>query len=31
RLSMTPHLLQFLQENPRWTLSLQTHKYLDIP
>ena len=31
RLSMTPHLLRYLQENPRWTLSLQTYKYLDIP
>ncbi len=31
RHSIAPLLLQFIQEKPQWTLSLQTHKYLDIP
>jgi organic radical activating enzyme len=31
RMSMTPHIMRYLQDNPRWTLSLQTHKFLDIP
>ena len=26
-----PKILSFLQENPQWRLSLQTHKYLNIP
>ena len=26
-----PKILNFLQENPEWRLSLQTHKYLNIP
>ncbi|MFL2585860.1 MAG: 7-carboxy-7-deazaguanine synthase QueE [Parvicellaceae bacterium] len=26
-----PEILNFLQENPEWRLSLQTHKYLKIP
>jgi organic radical activating enzyme len=31
RESITPFLVKFVQENPRWKLSLQTHKYLEIP
>jgi organic radical activating enzyme len=26
-----PLLVRFVQENPGWTLSMQTHKYLEIP
>ena len=26
-----PNVLTFLQENPEWRLSLQTHKFLNIP
>jgi len=29
--SIAPLLVRFVQENPDWTLSLQTHKYLEIP
>jgi 7-carboxy-7-deazaguanine synthase len=28
---MTPRLIDFVKANPRWRLSLQTHKYLAIP
>ena len=28
---MTPALVEYVKENPRWQVSLQTHKYLDIP
>jgi organic radical activating enzyme len=28
---MTPLLVEYVKENPRWQVSLQTHKYLDIP
>lgn len=28
---MTPLILDFIRQNPRWRLSLQTHKYLGIP
>lgn len=31
RESIAPLLVRFVQENPDWTLSLQTHKYLEIP
>jgi organic radical activating enzyme len=31
REKMTPLLIDFVQANPRWRLSLQTHKYLNIP
>lgn len=27
---MTPLIIEFIKENPQWTLSLQTHKYLGI-
>lgn len=28
---ITPLIIDFIKENPQWTLSLQTHKYLNIP
>ncbi len=28
---MTPHILAYIQANPQWRLSLQVHKYLNIP
>ena len=28
---MTPGIIEYIQQNPRWQLSLQTHKYLNIP
>jgi len=28
---MTPLIIEFVKENPRWRISLQTHKYLEIP
>ena len=28
---MTPVLVQYVKQHPRWQVSLQTHKYLDIP
>lgn len=28
---MTPIIIEYIQQNPRWQLSLQTHKYLNIP
>lgn len=27
---ITPQIIQYIQENPKWRLSLQVHKYLDI-
>lgn len=30
RKEMEPHCIEFIKENPRWRLSLQTHKYLGI-
>jgi 7-carboxy-7-deazaguanine synthase len=27
----TPELVAYVKENPQWRLSLQTHKYIDIP
>lgn len=27
----TPRIIEFIQEHPQWKLSLQTHKYLNIP
>lgn len=29
--SITPVILNYIRENPKWRLSLQTHKYLGIP
>lgn len=31
RTEMTPLIIDYIQQNPRWQLSLQTHKYLNIP
>ncbi|GAB4249233.1 MAG: 7-carboxy-7-deazaguanine synthase QueE [Ekhidna sp.] len=28
---MTPLIVDFVKENPRWKISLQTHKYMQIP
>ncbi|MBS9774074.1 MAG: 7-carboxy-7-deazaguanine synthase QueE [Tenacibaculum sp.] len=28
---MTPLIIDYVKENPQWKISLQTHKYLDIP
>ena len=29
--TMTPALVDYVKQHPRWQVSLQTHKYLDIP
>jgi organic radical activating enzyme len=31
RESITPLIIDYIQRNPQWQLSLQTHKYLNIP
>ncbi len=28
---MMPQIVEFVKKNPKWRISLQTHKYLDIP
>jgi len=28
---MTPLIVEYIKNNPRWRVSLQTHKYMDIP
>jgi organic radical activating enzyme len=28
---MTPLIVDFVKQNPKWKISLQTHKYMDIP
>jgi 7-carboxy-7-deazaguanine synthase len=28
---MTPLIVEYVKQNPKWRISLQTHKYLDIP
>lgn len=28
---MTPHIIEYVKNNPKWEISLQTHKYLNIP
>ena len=28
---MTPHIIEYVKTNPKWEISLQTHKYLNIP
>ena len=28
---MLPQIIQYIQENPKWRMSLQTHKFMDIP
>lgn len=29
--AMTPLIIDYIRENPKWQLSLQTHKYINIP
>jgi organic radical activating enzyme len=29
--AMTPLIIDYVKENPQWRISLQTHKYMDIP
>jgi organic radical activating enzyme len=29
--SVTPLIIDYIKQHPRWQLSMQTHKYLDIP
>lgn len=29
--AMTPLLIDYIQQNPQWRLSLQTHKYIGVP
>lgn len=31
KLEMYPKIVQFVKENPKWNISVQTHKYLNIP
>lgn len=31
REAMTPLIIRYIQDHPQWQLSLQTHKYLNIP
>jgi 7-carboxy-7-deazaguanine synthase len=31
RQKITPLIIDYVKENPRWEISLQTHKYLNIP
>ncbi|MFN3756053.1 MAG: 7-carboxy-7-deazaguanine synthase QueE [Flavobacterium sp.] len=31
REDMIPHIIEYVMKNPRWKISLQTHKYLNIP
>lgn len=31
RAQMTPMIVEFVKENPKWAISVQTHKYMDIP
>lgn len=31
RATMMPLIVEYIQRNPKWTISLQTHKYLNIP
>lgn len=28
---MTPHIIDYIKENPKWELSLQIHKYINVP
>ncbi len=29
--TLTPHIIEYIMKNPSWQLSLQTHKYINIP
>ena len=31
REEMSPKIIQYVKQNPRWRISVQTHKYLNIP
>jgi 7-carboxy-7-deazaguanine synthase len=31
QLEMTPKIIDFIKANPKWKISLQTHKFMDIP
>jgi 7-carboxy-7-deazaguanine synthase len=31
QLEMTPKIIEFIKANPKWKISLQTHKFMDIP
>ena len=31
REELTPSLIEYVKQNPQWRISVQTHKYLDIP
>lgn len=31
RTEMMPMIIEYVKQNPKWKISLQTHKYLDIP
>ncbi|MDR1876594.1 MAG: 7-carboxy-7-deazaguanine synthase QueE [Flavobacteriaceae bacterium] len=31
REKMTPKIIEYIMKNPKWRISLQTHKYLNIP
>jgi len=31
RHTMTPLIIEYIKDHPQWQLSLQTHKYIDIP
>ncbi len=31
RNEITPFIVEYVKQNPRWMISLQTHKYIDIP
>lgn len=31
RSEITPLIVEYVKQNPRWMISLQTHKYIDIP
>lgn len=31
RETMTPKLIEFIKKNPKWSISVQSHKYLNIP
>jgi len=28
---MTPHIVEYIKQNPKWALSLQIHKYINVP
>ena len=28
---LVPQLIEFVKQNPKWMISLQTHKYMNIP